>query len=182
MKKKLTTYHITILALSIVINIVGGQIALMFRLPIYLDSMGTILVSILYGPIYGMLTSLLSGILLGITVDSYALYFAPVGMLFGLLMGIVWKKKTDKKWWIFAAAFFVSIPTSFVSAGISAYVFGGITSSGSSYLVQILSKTPLGLTLSCFIVQFVTDYIDRVVEIGLILLVIKKLPKTFFIK
>lgn len=96
MKQKFTTYHITILAFAIVVNIVGGQIALMLRLPIYLDSMGTILTSILYGPVYGMLTSLLSGIILGITVDSYALYFAPAGMLFGLLMGILWKKKVDK--------------------------------------------------------------------------------------
>ena len=182
MKQKFTTYHITILAFAIVVNIVGGQIALMLRLPIYLDSMGTILTSILYGPVYGMLTSLLSGIILGITVDSYALYFAPAGMLFGLLMGILWKKKVDKTWWIFVVALCVSVPTSFVSAGISAYLFGGITYSGSSYLVQLLSKTPLGLTLSCFIVQFFTDYIDRVVEIGLILLVLKKLPKNFIKK
>lgn len=96
MKQKFTTYHITILAFAIVVNIVGGQIALMLRLPIYLDSMGTILTSILYGPVYGMLTSLLSGIILGITVDSYALYFAPAGMLFGLLMGILWKRRLIK--------------------------------------------------------------------------------------
>ena len=39
------------------------------------------------------------------------------------------------------------------------------TSSGSSILVQMLSKTPLGLTGSIFTVQFLTDYADRCISV-----------------
>ena len=42
MKNKVTAYHLCVIAFCVVINIVGGQIALFARLPIYLDSIGTV--------------------------------------------------------------------------------------------------------------------------------------------
>lgn len=99
MKTKFTIYHISMIALAVVLNLIGGQIALMLKLPIYLDSMGTMFIAAVYGPFYGMLPSLLSGVILGITVDMYSLYYAPVGIFLGLLAGFVWRKKQDKRWW-----------------------------------------------------------------------------------
>ena len=40
-RRKLGTYQICLIALAIVMNVIGGQIALALRLPIYLDSIGT---------------------------------------------------------------------------------------------------------------------------------------------
>mgnify|MGYP000326581294 CR=1 FL=1 len=59
MKNKVTAYHLCVIAFCVVINIVGGQIALFARLPIYLDSIGTVLAAAVFGPVYGMLPSLL---------------------------------------------------------------------------------------------------------------------------
>ena len=164
------------IAFSVVLNLIGGQLALLLRLPIYLDSIGTIFSAALLGPFYGMFPSLLSGVILGMTSDIYSLYYAPVGILFGFLTGLIWQKKSDKLWWIFAAALIVTIPSSLLSSLITAGLFGGITSSGSSVIVQLLAKTPLGLTLSCFIVQVCTDYLDRVIGFGIVNALMKKLP------
>lgn len=177
MKSKISIYHICIIALAIVINLVGGQIALMLKLPIYLDSIGTIFIAAIYGPFYGAIPSLLSGLILGITVDVYSLYYAPVGIFLGILVGLVWKTKKQSFGWPFLAALLITLPTSLLSACITAGLFGGITSSGSTFLVQILAKTPLGLTLSCFIVQVITDYIDRVIGIWIVVQLLHKLPK-----
>ena len=43
--KKLTVVQVCFIALSAVINIIGGNLALVLRLPIYLDSIGTFLAS-----------------------------------------------------------------------------------------------------------------------------------------
>ena len=43
-RRKLGTYQICLIALAIVMNVIGGQIALALRLPIYLDSIGTIMI------------------------------------------------------------------------------------------------------------------------------------------
>ena len=97
MKKGISTQQLAFLAFAAVINIIGGYIALFLHLPIYLDSIGTILISAVLGPIYGMTPSLLSNLVLGMMGDVYAFYYLPVGMLLGALNGWLWNKPTLKK-------------------------------------------------------------------------------------
>ena len=97
-----------------------------------------------------MLPNLLSGLLMGMTVDIYSLYYAPVGILLGFVTGLVYRKFQPKKWQIFPAALVITLPSTIISSCITAFLFGGITSSGSTVLVQLLAKTPLGMVGSCF--------------------------------
>lgn len=157
------------IAAAICMNYVGGQIALALRLPIYLDSIGTILISCLYGPVTGLVTPLASGLLMCVTGDIYSLYFAPVGMILGMVSGFVFKKYTRLNHRIFLAALMITVPSTIVSSVINAILFHGVTSSGSSILVQLLSHTPLGMTGSIFTVQILTDYLDRLISAGLVL-------------
>lgn len=174
MSGKISVHKITLIALAIVINIVGSYIALGLHLPIYLDSMGTIMTAILLGPFYGLFSGALSALITGMTSDIYALYYMPVGIVLGVMTGFVFQKNKSNK--LFVKSFCISVPASLISACITATVFGGITSSGSTMLVQLLAKTPVGLTLSCLIVQFFTDYFDRLLSLWLVFSVIKKLP------
>ena len=174
---KMTTYKLCMIAFAICINFVGGQIALLLKLPIYLDSIGTVLVAATLGPFYGMLPNLLYGLLMGMTVDIYSLYYAPVGILLGFVTGLVYKKWQPKKWSILPAALIITLPSTIISSCITAFLFGGITSSGSTILVQILARTPLGLVGSCFVVQFITDYIDRVICIAVATVLMMALRK-----
>lgn len=171
---KISVHKITLIALAIVINIVGSYIALVLHLPIYLDSMGTIMTAILLGPFYGLFPGVLSALITGMTSDIYAFYYMPVGIVLGVMTGFVFQKNKSNK--LFVKSFCISVPASLISACITATVFGGITSSGSTMLVQLLAKTPVGLTLSCLIVQFFTDYFDRLLSLWLVFSVIKKLP------
>lgn len=173
---KINAFHICAVALAVVINLIGGQIALLLKLPIYLDSIGTFFIGATLGPVFGMLPNLISGIIFGMTTDIYSLYYAPVGILLGLVTGLVYRKYHPRKWWIFLAALVITIPTTIVSSCITAGLFGGITSSGSTILVQLLSKTPLGLVGSCFAVQFITDYADRVISLYLVAAILRALP------
>ena len=102
--EKISVQKICMIAFAICINFVGGQIALFLKLPIYLDSIGTVFVAAVLGPFYGMLPNLLSGLLMGMTVDIYSLYYAPVGILLGFVTGLVYRKFQPKKWQIFPAA------------------------------------------------------------------------------
>lgn len=174
-KKKITAYQVCLVAMAVGLNVAGGQLALMFRLPIYLDSIGTILVGTFLGPWFGMVPNLLSGILMGVTTDIYSLYFAPAGMVTGFMAGLVWRKNHLKgRLWLWALA--VAIPGTCVSSVICAFVFGGITSSGSTVLVQLLARTPLGMTASIFVVQILTDYLDRAVSMAMVAYLLKTLP------
>ena len=177
-RSKISAFNLCVVALAICINVIGGQIALLLHLPIYLDTIGTIMTGALLGPFYGMLPNVLSGIIMGFTGDIYSLYYAPVGIILGFMSGLVFKKRSAKAVWIFPAALVATVPSTIVSATITAALFGGITSSGSSAIVQLLyNTTPLNLTLSCFFVQFVTDYIDRVIGFFVVINMLRLLPQ-----
>lgn len=171
-----SVYRICLLAMAVVINVVGAQIALTFRLPIYLDSVGTIMAGAFLGPVWGMLPNLLSGVILGMTSDIYSLYFAPAGMVTGLMAGMAWKMHLTEKRRIWLGTALVTLPGTLMSAVICGAVFGGITSSGSTVLVQLLARTPIGMTASIFLVQIVTDYLDRLISIFFVGTLLEALP------
>ncbi|MBH9787394.1 ECF transporter S component, partial [Clostridioides difficile] len=61
---------------------------------------------------------------------------------------------------------------------ISAFLFGGMTSSGSSYIVQILKVLGLGDVFSVFVTQVFTDYGDKLLAVVLVNLGLNAVPKT----
>ena len=56
MKRSFNTLTLALIPVAIAINIAIGQIIVLLKLPIYLDSIGTVLVGMLVGPIAGLLT------------------------------------------------------------------------------------------------------------------------------
>ena len=157
-----------VMALAIAINVIGGQIALFLHLPVYLDSIGTILMAVLYGPFYGMLPPLAYGLVMGFTLDIYSLYFMPVGLVLGFVTGLTARRFRMRGLSVIPCAMLITLPGTIVSSIICAFLFGGITSSGSTVIVQLLNKAGLGLTASVFIVQILTDYIDRLISLALV--------------
>ena len=174
--KKLSTKIITILALCIALNIVGSNIALLLKLLIYLDTIGTILAASLAGPVGGVTVGALTSIIVGLTTDLFSLYYLPVQLIVGLVAGMVYSHyaaDTFKKlWWL---AIIISLPATLVSSAITLFLFHSITSSGSAIIVQILAKLGLGKGLAVFLVQVGTDYLDRLVAIYVVSLVYKAL-------
>jgi energy-coupling factor transport system substrate-specific component len=87
------TRTIVLIPIAIAFNIILGQaVGAALKIPIYLDSIGTILVGALAGPIPGALTGLLSNVLWSYAVpppfhSDIAGAFAVVAMVIGLLAG-----------------------------------------------------------------------------------------------
>ena len=103
--------------------------------------------------------------LLYTSFDIYSLYYAPVQILTGLMAGWMFRTKWLRGYRLPIGGLALSLPTSIASAAITAFLFGGITSSGSSYLVVLMSKLGMNLTLSCFLVQVLTDYADKLIAV-----------------
>jgi hypothetical protein len=87
-----TTAVLTLMPVAIAINIAVGSIAVALRLPIYLDSIGTVLVGALAGPWAGALTGILSNLIWSILpipggAGPVAAFFAPVAGVIGLMAG-----------------------------------------------------------------------------------------------
>ena len=150
--------------MAVVLNALGAFVALTFQIPIYLDSIGTVLIGSLLGPMYGAVTGLLSGLLSGLTFDVYSLYYIPAQLFTGYMAGWMYRKTHCMSGKTFLLGVLgISIPTSIVSAIVTAFVFSGFTSSNSTYLVMAMNKMGISLVMSCFIVQALTDFCDELV-------------------
>jgi hypothetical protein len=87
-----STRVIALMPVAIAINIVlGYTVQTVLKLPIYLDSIGTILVGVLAGPIAGALTGILSNLIWqyapgigGGTIGPFAIVAGVIGLLAGL--------------------------------------------------------------------------------------------------
>lgn len=179
MKQRVDIRKITLVGFGIAINIVGAFIALTLRLPIYLDSIGTIMIACLLGPKYAVLTGLGGSIVSGMTFDVYSLYFAPVQISTGVLAGLMYRRGYLKGKKTPLGVLIFSLPTSLISAIIAAKVFGGITSSGSTYIVQLLIKLGMPDVMSVFIIQVFTDYVDKYIGVLIVIAVLAALPGYF---
>ena len=92
--RQFDTRTIVLIPIAIAINIILGQtVAAALKVPIYLDSIGTILVGVLAGPLAGALTGMLSNLLWTYVLPApfhsdYAAPFFIVAVEIGLLAGI----------------------------------------------------------------------------------------------
>ena len=57
---KISRMVIFLIPVCIAINLVGGQLAIMLKLPVFLDAIGTIIAGALCGPVPGMMVGLRS--------------------------------------------------------------------------------------------------------------------------
>lgn len=175
--KKISTLELSLMALGIALNTIGTLIAYSLQLPLLLDSIGTILISILLGPALGILTGIAGSIVSGITFDIYSLYFAPVQIFLALFTYIMYQRGYLENVKRPIGVLVISIISSIIGAIIAAFVFGGVTSSGSSYIVAVLNNLGLNKVVSVFVVQFFMDYIDRFLGVSLAILVISTIPR-----
>ncbi len=167
---------IIFMSLAISINLVGGFIALSLKLPIYLDTIGTILVSILFGPIGGATVGGLSSIINGITFDPISFYFLPVQLVVGISTGMLCKYKKLKILKLSLIILLITVLGSATASVIASFVFQGVTSSGSSILVAILKNSGISIITAVFSTQIFTDLLDKAVSFGLVFTIIKMMP------
>lgn len=174
MSKRKTT-PLVFAALGVCLNMIGSFLAMIMHLPIYMDTVGTIFVSLFCGPVYGLSCALLSS-LTNAVFDPFALPFIPNGIVAAVFASLLRSARFEKTP-LLLKTLVVSLPCSIVSACISAYVFGGITSAASSYIVQFLyGAMHLPLVASAFIVQIGTDYLDKFIILAVVTLFIARIP------
>jgi energy-coupling factor transport system substrate-specific component len=116
----LNSTALALIPLAIAINIAIGQLVAVLKLPVYLDSIGTVLTGALLGPWIAMLTGALSNViwtLLGI--NPPAIWFAPVAAVIGIIAGFAGRagvfQRSSPRWlsaiivgiFLFALALFI---------------------------------------------------------------------------
>jgi hypothetical protein len=213
LSRRFSTRVIVLIPIAIAINIVlGYTVQTILKLPIYLDSIGTILVGVLAGPIAGLATGVLTNVIwqfTGITpnIGPFAITAGVIGLLAGIwgqlavyrsrpasgtqlvlaalaaavivvviaipilnnpaytdpniggypdwvynaaiviavtaavvVGGFIYIRRDLAGLWVAVAGVLTGVVAAFVSAPISAILFGGVTGGGTDLLVAALRQ------------------------------------------
>ena len=162
-KRDFNTMTWVLIPVAIAINIIIGQIVLLLRLPVFLDSIGTVLVAAVAGPWAGALTGVLSNIIRGLLIDPISFPWFPVAMMIGFVAGWCAIAGLFKSWWkVMITGFLLAITAALVSTPIAVYLYGGITHSGSAFITAFLLQTGRDLVPAVLSTNFLVEPFDKI--------------------
>lgn len=178
MKQSFSTRILVLMSACIAINMVLGQLASMLKLPIFLDSIGTIIAALLGGPWIALLTGLITNLLWGVLTSPVAAAFAPVAMVIGLTAGYMARAGLFSNWWkVVISGLGITIAVTIVATPIRTYLFGGVTGSGADFAVAYLHAVGEGLLQSVGVTVFGANLADKVVSALLAWQLVRQMPQ-----
>ena len=167
---------LVLIALCIALNIGLGQAASTLKLPIFLDSIGTVLAALLMGPWVGMATGLVTNLLWGVISGPVAA-FAPVAMVIGLVAGFAARKGLFRTLGgAVIAGVVITLFVTLVATPIRTYLFGGVTGSGADFFVAYLTAVGQKLLQSVALTVIWTNLVDKIVACLVAQAVVRQLP------
>lgn len=176
--KDFNTLTWVLIPVAVAINVAIGQIVLLLKLPVYLDSIGTLLVAVLCGPWAGALTGALSNVIWGIAIDPNALPWWPVALFIGFVAGLCANAGLFKSWWkVIITGFLIALTAAIISTPIGVYLYGGITASGSSFITAYLLQTGQGVLEAVFSTNFLVEPVDKITTAMLAFAIIQGLSR-----
>lgn len=160
---------------GIALNFVLGSLAKALNLPIFLDSVGTILAAILGGPLVGAVTGFLGVLSISLFAPSavvWSLQAGAIGAITGLLAMAGWFRGLGRT----TASTLVIIVASVAGSSIISYlVFGGFDGYGIGVVRAVLVNSGMPLTLAIFITSLVAEVIDKTISVAVPMIVVGRM-------
>ncbi|AKK02213.1 hypothetical protein [Corynebacterium epidermidicanis] len=168
---------LTLIPVALVLNMVIGQVVGSFAIPLYLDSIGTVLVAVLAGPAAGAATGALSSVVWGL-LNPAALPFAAVSATVGFLAGVVKQRGGFRNIvWVVLWGALVGLVCGALAAPVAAFVYGGTAGVGTGAVVALFREMGNSLLASVTMQAFTSDPLDKAAVFAFVFLLVKALPK-----
>ncbi|WPK12377.1 ECF transporter S component [Lysinibacillus louembei] len=171
-----------LIPIAVAVNLVGFQLANVLRLPIFLDTIGTILVGVVAGPWVALLAGLITNLINAIFNPVY-LPFALTSIAIGVGTGYLSKGgffKTVPK--AIISGIIITFIAVIVSAPITVLVFGGATGNTSSLITATFLASGQQLWTAVFSSTFITEIADKVVSVLIVYFVVRKMSDRYLSK
>ena len=190
-----TTPRLILIALGAALNFSIGTIVYLVKLPIYLDSIGTILTALLLAPdrtaafLCAWAAAWASLAVSGL-VNPFLPWFALTDIAIALVAALLvvgaaktFRDRPLRSGPFVAQVLLCGIATGVVSAVVSVpvvvYLFGGVTGSGSAFVVALFLKSGQHLMSAAMLSGLVNDPIDKVLQVLLAALLYRATPTDF---
>lgn len=182
-EREITPSTIPLIAFGAALNIVIGQMAQLIKLPLYLDSVGTVLIACVIGPVAGMITGAFANLTLGFFFNYAFIFFIPVTAVIGLYSGIVARLGAFKKWYTaLLSGAGQGILAAITSAPIAAFMFGGVTMGGTDFLVLYFRAIGKSIVESVFLQGLAADPVDKSISFIIVFALLTRIPRPILLR
>ncbi len=173
------TYVVALVPVAAALNIVGGQINTILKLPTFLDMIGTAVVAIVLGPWWGALVGVITNVVSSFISGPIGLPFAVVNVAGALVWGYgVRNLMMGRKYWsFFLLNIIVAIVCTLFAVPIYVFVFGGATGHFSDMMTAAFLAAGQNLITSVFSSNIIVSLADKVISGFVALAIIEALPK-----
>jgi energy-coupling factor transport system substrate-specific component len=175
---EMTGAALPFVAFCIALNLTAGQVTAALKIPLYLDSIGTILVAVLVGPWSAIICGTAANLLAAAFGNPSMIFFIPVVIVIGAFTGFLARKGWFRKWYLVViGGILQGVLAALVSAPISAYVFGGVMMAGTDFLVLYFRSVGNNLLNSVIYQGLASDPADKLVSFLIVFFLTKNLPQ-----
>jgi energy-coupling factor transport system substrate-specific component len=169
---------LALIPLAVGINLALGQFAAVTHLPVFLDTVGTILVAALAGPWPAVMTGVLSQVTFTAVTGNFTwIWFLPVQLVVAVYAGLIAQLGlfgTARS--VAVAGLGLGVVAATVSWPISYFVFGGVTAGGVTVVTALLRFAGLPLGGAVYGASLSNDVIDKLITLLLVRAVLRSLP------
>lgn len=170
-KETFSLMVILLIPVAIAINIVGGQMTSMLKIPVDLDMIGVILVGALAGPIPAAVTGVLTNLINGVMDPSW-LPYAFCSFFIGITSGLLSKyNMMNKIWKLIVSGIVIALVATVTATPITVFFFGGASMIAAGLMAT--GKQILEAVLSVYIV---TETIGKTISVFVAYIIIKVIP------
>lgn len=171
------TYVVALVPVAVALNIVGGQINTVLKLPTFLDMIGTAVVAIVLGPWWGALVGATTNIVSSFISGPIGLPFAVVNVVGALVWGYTIRWGWGKTFWGFSLVnILVAFLCSLTAVPIYVFIFGGATGHFADMMTAAFLAMGQNLIVSVFSSNILVSLADKIISGFVALAIIEALP------
>ncbi len=171
------SYVVAVVPVAAALNIVGGYINSVLKLPVFLDMIGTMVTAVILGPWWGALVGAVTNIVNSFISGPISLPFAVVNVVGALVWGYAymfgWMKK---EWGFFLVNVLVAVVCSTFAVPIYVFIFGGATGHFSDVMTAAFLAMGQNLIVSVFSSNILVSLADKIISGYVGLAIIAALP------
>jgi energy-coupling factor transport system substrate-specific component len=170
---------LSFIPLAIALNVGIGAIVKALNAPLYLDSIGTIMATLLLGWRVGAIVGTLGFVVTAVFINPFAIYFIGTQLVIALVVDFLGKLGAYRNVFLtILSGIGLGIIAAIVSAPVITLVFQGATGNGSALVTSFFVKTGHQILQSVFLSGFSIEPIDKIIQSLLTFFILKSMPKS----
>ncbi len=182
-KEEFSGAALPLIAFGAALNLAIGQLVTTLKVPLYLDSIGTVLVAIVCGPWAGIAAGTVAAVVGGVFLNPFLPYYIPVVCAIGGLSGFLAGRGFFKSWpKVVLGGLLQAVVAAIIAAPITTYLFGGITLAGTSFIVAYLRSTGETIFKSVILAGLSAEPVDKTLTYLLAFLIARNFPRTLLLR